>query len=187
MCAVDAGRVHAGDGASRVFLHAATTGVNVTFAELATQGTVRDKFGGLTYPIAAATAVRNHEPFSVTIEHDGQCETFEIVHLSVSNAPVFGGPLGMRVRGASMTDGQLDVIVVERLSIARLVLAVADTLIGRHEPVHRVHAYRTTSLRVSTNAGQDIAVDGEVTGRAPFDFEVLPDAIRVVVPPLSHR
>ncbi len=110
VCAVDAGRVHAGDGASRVFLHAATTGVNVTFAELATQGTVRDKFGGLTYPIAAATAVRNHEPFSVTIEHDGQCETFEIVHLSVSNAPVFGGPLGMRVRGASMTDGQLDVM-----------------------------------------------------------------------------
>ncbi len=66
-------------------------------------------------------------------------------------------------------------------------LAVADTLIGRHEPVHRVHAYRTTSLRASTNVGQDIAVDGEVTGRAPFDFEVLPDAIRVVVPPLSHR
>ena len=61
------------------------------------------------------------------------------MHLSVSNAPVFGGVLGMRVPGASMTDGLLDVIVVERLSLARLALAIADTMIGRHEPVHRVH------------------------------------------------
>jgi diacylglycerol kinase family enzyme len=102
--------------------------------------------------------------------------------LSVSNAPVFGGLLGFRVPGASMTDGLLDVIAVEPLSKARLVLAVADAAVGRHRPVHGVHAMRVKSLRVQAAAGQEIALDGEVIGDLPAEFRVLPDAVRVVVP-----
>jgi diacylglycerol kinase (ATP) len=90
--------------------------------------------------------------------------------------------LGMRVRGASMTDGLLDVIVVERLTLARLALAIGDTLIGRHEPVHRVSTHRVTALRVSSEEDHEVAVDGEVGGCVPFEFTVLPGAIRVVVP-----
>jgi undecaprenyl-diphosphatase len=182
---VDAGRVQIGD-TDRIFLNAATGGLNVAFAQEATKGSLRDRFGGLTYPVAAARALRSYEPFECTIEHDGRQRTMSVVHLSVSNAPVFGGLLGMRVPGASMTDGRLDVIVAERLSIPRLALAVADTVVGRHRPVHRVHALRVESLRVSTPGRQEIALDGEVLGELPAEFSVLPSAVRVVVPPASE-
>ncbi len=149
---------------------------------MATDGSVRDRFGGLTYPIAAARALRSYTPFECTLEFEGERRTMPAVHLSVSNAPVFGGLLGMRVPGASMTDGLLDVIAIEPLSIARLVLAVADAAVGRHRPVHGVHAMRVKSLRVDAAAGQELALDGEVVGDLPAEFGALPDAVRVVVP-----
>jgi diacylglycerol kinase (ATP) len=182
--AVDAGRVRL-SGEERIFLNAATGGLNVAFAQEATDGSLRDQFGGLTYPVAAARALRGYEPFECTLEHEGKQRTMSVVHLSVSNAPVFGGLLGMRVPGASMTDGRLDVIVAERLSTARLALAVADTFVGRHRPVHRVHTLQVDALRVSSPGEEEIALDGEVLGRLPAEFEALPGAVRVVVPPLE--
>jgi YegS/Rv2252/BmrU family lipid kinase len=181
--AIDAIRLRAAGGEERVFLNAATAGVNVAFARQATEPSLRDRFGGLTYPVAAAAAVRESEPFECTLECDGGSETVQAVHLSVSNAPVFGGVLCFRVPRASLTDGLLDVIAVERLSLARLALAVGDAFVGRHNPVHGVHAMRVSSLRVSAATDEQIAVDGEVLGTLPAEFEVLPSAIKVVVPP----
>lgn len=184
---VDAGRVGLGDRRAVTFLNATTVGLNVAFATMATKKSMRDRFGGLTYPVAAARAVRGYRPFRCTVEHDGGTDSYEVVHLSVSNAPVFGGVLGMRVPGANITDGLLDVIVVERLSVARLALAVADTLVGRHRPVHRVHTMRVRSLRIDGDSEQQVAVDGEVVGSLPVEFTVEPAAVRVACPPVPAR
>jgi undecaprenyl-diphosphatase len=180
--AIDAIRLRAANGEERVFLNAATAGLNVAFARQATEPSLRDRFGGLTYPVAAARALRDSEPFECTLECDGGRQTVQVVHLSVSNAPVFGGLLGFRVPRASLTDGLFDVIAVERLSLARLTLAVGDAFVGRHSPVHGVHAMRVSSLRVSATGVQDISIDGEVLATLPAEFELLPAAVRVVVP-----
>jgi diacylglycerol kinase (ATP) len=86
------------------------------------------------------------------------------------------------VPGADMTDGLLDVIAAERLSLVRVGLALLDRSIGRHRPVHRVHALRAESLTVSSVGRQEIALDGEVIGELPVEFTVVPAAVRVVVP-----
>lgn len=182
VCEIDAARIELDDGTTSLFLNAATVGLNVAFADLATQKSLRNRFGGLTYPVAASKAVRSHVPFECTVEHDGQVQNYQAVHLSVSNAPVFGGLLGMRVPGASLADGLLDVIIIERLSVARLVLAVADTLIGRHKAVHGVHTARVRTLRVTAVGDQELAVDGEVIGSLPATFSASPSSIRVVTP-----
>jgi diacylglycerol kinase (ATP) len=184
VCAIDAGRVRLA-GHERVFLNAATGGVNVVFAQQASDGSLRSRFGGLTYPVAAARAMRRYEPFECTVEHGDERTTLQVVHVSVSNAPVFGGVLGIRVPQARMTDGRLDVIVAERLSPVRLVIAVADLFVGRHRPVHGVHTTQVTSVRVSSPTRQEIALDGEVIGEFPAEFNVLPGAVRVLVPPVG--
>jgi undecaprenyl-diphosphatase len=182
VCTVDAARARFADGTTRLFLNAATAGLNVEFARAATKPALRGRFGRLTYPVAAARAVRAAEPFECTIECADRKTAVCVVHLSISNAPVFGGVLGMRVPGASITDGLLDVIAVERLSLARLVLAVADAVVGRHTPVHGVHAMRVRSVRVDSAGGEGIALDGEMSAAMPAQFDVQPGALRVVVP-----
>jgi undecaprenyl-diphosphatase len=182
VCEVDIAQVCLSEDAPRMFVNAATVGLNVAFARLATESSIRDRFGGLTYPIAAARALRGYEPFECTIECDGETRTVSAVHVSVSNAPVFGGVLGMRVPGASLNDGLLDVIVIEPLSSARLALAVADAMIGRHDPVHGVHAMRVPAIRISASPAQEIALDGEVIGKLPAEFRAVRNGLRVVVP-----
>lgn len=186
VCAVDAGCLHVEGKPPRIYVNAATAGLNVAFAKLATHSRMRERFGGLTYPVAAALALRRYQPFECTVDADctprSERMTLPVVHLSIGNATLFGGVLGMRVPGASMSDGSLDVIVIERLSIARLALAVADTVIGRHRPVHGVHALKVRSVSVRADAGQPVAVDGEVVGELPAEFSILPAALRVVVP-----
>lgn len=176
---VDVGTISAGGG-TRTFLNAATLGLNVAFAREATKRSLRDRFGGLTYPVAAARAVRRYEPFRCTVEHDGKAATRQIVHLSVSNATVFGGLFGMRVPRASMVDGKLDVIVVEPLTVTRLLIAILDTLIGRHHLVRRVHGMQVRSLRIDGPADHEVAADGEIIGNLPVELSVRPAALRVV-------
>jgi undecaprenyl-diphosphatase len=183
VCEVDRGLVRVdGEDEPRAFLHAATAGLNVEFARMATNPSLRERFGGLTYPIAAARALRGYEPFECTLEYDDHRETLSAVHVSVSSTPIFGGLLGMRVPGASITDGLLDVIVVERLSIARLALAVGDAFVGQHRPVHRVHAMKVPAIRISASSAQRISLDGELIGELPARFEAVPRGVRVIVP-----
>jgi YegS/Rv2252/BmrU family lipid kinase len=180
--AVDVGRVELADGMQRVFVNAATAGLNVAFAKIATTHTMRDRFGGLTYPASAALALRRYTPFRCTVEHDGERRDLELVHLSISNATVFGGVLGMRVPGADIADGLLDVIAIERLTLPRLGLALGGTIVGRHKPVRRVHSMQVRSVSLSAAGGQQVAADGEVIGELPARFAVERHALRVVVP-----
>jgi YegS/Rv2252/BmrU family lipid kinase len=183
VCRIDAAVVSVDGSGERSFLNAATVGLNVTFAREATDARLRRQFGKLAYPVAAARALRRYEPFECDLDLDGRAECRRAVHVSISNAPVFGGLLGMRVPNASITDGLLDVSVVERLSLARLTLAVIDNFVGRHRPVHRVHTWQARSVRLRSSSAQEIAMDGEVLGKLPAEFEVRAGAVRVVVPP----
>jgi undecaprenyl-diphosphatase len=186
VCAVDAGRVRRPGEPDRTFVRAATAGLNVQFAKFASASALRDRFGALTYPVSAALALRRYPPFECTIERDdGESDTFPVVHVSVSNATVFGGPLGMRVPGADITDGKLDVIAVGPLTAVGLSLATAKTVVGRHSPVRRVRTYQARSLRIAAQGRQHLAADGEVVGELPAQFRVLPGALRVVVPAVA--
>jgi diacylglycerol kinase family enzyme len=113
---------------------------------------------------------------------DGDPQTVHVVHLSVGNAPVFGGVLNMRAPGASMTDSKLDVLLVERLSLTRVIMAATGTLFGQHRPVRRVQAMRAQSVTVYAEGDHEIAIDGEVGAHLPVEFTALSGALRVVAP-----
>ncbi len=170
----------------RHFVHAATVGFNVHFAELATASTLRRRFGRLTYAVAGVRALRLHRPFTCTLHHDGHSEEVELVQLSIINAPVFGGALDLRVPGARLDDRSLVVIAVEQGSPVRLLVGALLTLVGRRQEGFGVRALRTKELRVHVDRPLDVALDGEIVARLPADFDVAADALRVVTPPLEN-
>jgi undecaprenyl-diphosphatase len=184
--AIDAGQVVVGGEHSRNFVHAATVGFNVHFAQLATASALRRRFGRLTYAVAGVRALRRHEPFSCTLHYDGKSEQVDLVQLSIINAPVFGGALDMRVPGARLDNRSLVVIAVEEGSPVRLVLGALITILGRRREGFGVRALRTKELRVHVDRPLDVALDGEVVARLPADFEVAADALHVVTPRLKN-
>jgi undecaprenyl-diphosphatase len=180
---IDAGRLNGHDGRARHFVHAATVGLNVDFAKLATLGSMRKRYGRLTYVVAAVRALRHRTCFECTFVHeDGSRESFELLHLAVINAPAFGGALGAELDGADVDDRLLDVLAVQDMPVPRLLVATARAMLGRRRPVRGVRTLQVRTLQVHTDKSLQVALDGEVIGELPGEFEVAGDALQVVVP-----
>lgn len=184
---IDAGQLLVPGQAPRHFVHAATVGLNVSFAKLATQASLRRRFGRFTYVVAAAKALRQHQQFQCTLSYDdGRLEQLRLVHLSVINAPIFGGFLGLRISGGNLDDRALDVIAVEHLSVRRLLQAAAQPVLGISRPIPGIRTLRVAHLSVHTAAPLDVALDGELIGTVPADFQVAGDELRVITPQEFH-
>src|SRR5690242_10574604 len=120
------------------FLHAATLGLNVEFARLATDSLRRQRLGRLTYAASALEAVTRYHPVDVTLhvygmegaEESGENDTANkadetiiqsrAVQVCVVNTPVFGGKMSVRLPDVSLEDRQLDFMVIEAIDAQQL-------------------------------------------------------------------
>ncbi len=127
------------------FAHVLTVGVNVEFARVATNVTTRQRFGRLTYPIAALEVLKNHRPLDVTLHFEGlkllpqpgttlsqeeiaALSTFQsrVLQVAVVNAPIFGGSWQFAIPGASLEDRLLDIVAFEDIDSGKLNNAIAQ-------------------------------------------------------------
>lgn len=139
------------------FAHTLTVGLNVQFARLATNVTTRQRYGRLTYPIAALEVLRNREALEMMLHFERlatralpqassinntnggseQVEQTAVLHCrtlqaTIINAPIFGGAWQLTIPGASLHDRLLDIVVVEDVDLEGLGTAIAR-LLGRQE------------------------------------------------------
>ena len=164
------------------FAHAASVGLNVNFAKLATRASVRARLGRLTYLAAAVYAIREQGSFTCTLEYDGVVEELALQQLAVISAPVIGGSLGLNIRGPFPDDHRLDVLAIGKVPPWRLLRAGAFLLLGIKRPVAGVQAMHVDSLVVESRRPLALALDGELDGSLPGQFETVPGAIRVITP-----
>ena len=170
------------------FVHAASAGLNVDFAKLATRASVRARLGRLTYLAAAAYAVREQASFTCRLEHDGVVEELALQQLAVISAPVVGGSLGLNLRGPFPDDHGLDVLAIGNVPPWRLLRAGVFLLLGIKRPVPGVQAMHVERIGVEGRSPLALALDGELDGSLPGQFESLPAALRVITPVnRSHR
>jgi YegS/Rv2252/BmrU family lipid kinase len=179
---VDAGRLTGDSQQSRHFVHAAATGLNVAFAHFATRADLRERLGRLTYAVAAALALRERPVFDCEVRHAEGIEHLQLVHLSVVNAPVFGGFLGLRLPIADGDHEKLHVIMIEHLPVRRLIRSALYPAIGFHRRVHGFRIMAVSELAVRTPRPMDVTLDGEIRGKIPGTFQVVPSALSVLAP-----
>ncbi len=98
------------------------------------------------------------------------------------NAPTFGGALGLSVEGSNPDDRLLDVLAIEDIPMRRMILAALFLLLRVKRQIPGVHALHVASLHVHTEHELEIALDGEIIGNLPADFEVAGEALRVITP-----
>ena len=117
-------------------------------------------------------------PYAVTVD-DVRIETRAML-VAVGNGPAFGG--GMLVcPDASYDDGLLDVVILHQVSIPRFLTIYPQVFRGRHLAQPEVQVLRGRRVRLEA-ACIITQADGERFGALPLDLEVVPGALRVVVP-----
>lgn len=123
------------------FAHVLTIGLNVHFAQIATNVATRKRYGRLTYPIAALEVLRNPEILPVRLQFEGlqfppraqrpnqgngriNAEYAELssraLQVTVINAPIFGGAWQIALPGSSLEDEVLDVVVFDKFGSGQL-------------------------------------------------------------------
>jgi diacylglycerol kinase (ATP) len=122
---------------------------------------------------------------SVRIRLDDKDErTIQTVNFCVANSRFFGG--GMKIApDAKLNDGFLDVINIGDIRTAKIILNAYTLYRGTHLDLPEVKdtlAKRIEARPLNSEHEVHIEVDGELLGKLPAVYEVVPGALRVRVP-----
>lgn len=162
----------------RRFLGAVSCGFDAIVNERANR--MRRPKGASRYTIALLRGLARLRPIEYRVEWDGGVIEQSGALVSVANNRSLGG--GMLITpDASMTDGLLDLFLVESLGRIEFLRLYPLVFSGRHVDDPRVTILRTRRARVE--AADIVAyADGERLGPLPIDVEIDPLSLRVLRP-----
>lgn len=178
---IDVGRVSFvdpnGNEAMRYFVGVASCGMSTKVIE-------RVKADKMSFAASLLQTAMRTEPVRLAVQLDDSHERHLVVlNLCVANARYFGG--GMKIApDAKLTDGKFDVIGVGDLSALKLFTSAPRVYMGSHLSMPEVsHALARKIAIRSTNQACEIAleIDGELPGKLPATFQIIPEALRVRV------
>ena len=107
--------------------------------------------------------------------------TLDLYNVVVANGRyVAGGTL--IAPEASIDDGLLDIVLIPKRSAPELALLAAQVALGTHLTSEGIVFRRAAQLTVNSKPGMWFNVDGELVGNEPARFEILPRALRFIVP-----
>jgi diacylglycerol kinase family enzyme len=146
--------------------------------------------GKLSFAAATVQSTLSSPVTSVIVQLDeGRERRLTVSNLCIANARYFGG--GMKVAPLAMLDdGQFDVVTIGDLGALKILANAHKLYRGTHlemEQVHQTHARLVTARPARTNEKVMIEIDGELPGRLPARFEILPRALRVRCPKSSGK
>ena len=183
---VDMVRVRTADGRTRLYAGGGGIGLDAEAARYAS-GPYRRLPGRLRYMASVLRALAQYAPIEVQIEfpgsdlapHKGKAQL-----AAVLNTPTYGAGLRFAPE-ATLDDGLLDIVMIEDLSKIS-VLALLPWLMGSGAlRTSRVKRWRAQRVLLSTDRRSVFHGDGEILGPSPVEIEVVPQAVRVLVPPRS--
>ena len=120
---------------------------------------------------------RNHE---FTLQWDGQSTTQRLTTVLICNGQSTGS--GMRVApDAILDDGALDLIVVGRLRPWEILWHAPKIYRGTHVAISKVSVHRVQRVSATSPSPLSVVADGELIGKSPAHFRVLPAALRLMV------
>ncbi|MGI8918793.1 MAG: diacylglycerol/lipid kinase family protein [Pyrinomonadaceae bacterium] len=170
-----------------ICLNASTMGIGgETGARVAAQGKLMRRFSGEVRFLAAALgALSAWRERRVRVVVDGQEMSDAPMNLvAVANGLYAGGGM-MLSPEARNDDGKLDVVTASGLNRVAVMRELPRIHSGGHVANPKVRISQGRHVRIETFAPNDallIEADGNVRGKTPVEFRILPHGLRIVSP-----
>jgi YegS/Rv2252/BmrU family lipid kinase len=169
-----------GTAGSRVFVGIASCGFDSDANRIANQ--TRLIRGNLVYVYGMLRALVSWKPASFTLElDDGSARTFHGYSVAAANSRFYGGGM-MIAPDASLTDGQLELVLVKDLSRRRYLMLAPSVFRGTHVRQPNVEVLRASTVRISASRAFTLYADGDPVAELPATVSSQPAAVRVLVP-----
>jgi len=143
----------------------------------------KKRFGKLAYLWTAAKHLAGFQPRRFILEVDGKPIRVHASEVIVANVGTLGQPPFRWGPGIRPDDGTLDVCVSKAKTILHYLVLFWHVATRRHKAdpnVRYFHARR--SVAIATKHPLPVQADGEILGETPVRIEVVPGAVKVIVP-----
>ena len=191
---IDVGRIsfvdHNGAEAMRYFVGVTSCGLSTRVIQHVKAGgpdwlptnTPRWLGGRISFGASLLQAAMRTEATRLLVQLDDARERHLLVAtLCVANARYFGG--GMKIAPeAKLTDGKFDVVGVGDLGAMKIFTSAPRVYLGSHLSMPEVShalARKVTVRAAERGATVDLEVDGELPGKLPATFQIIPAALSV--------
>jgi diacylglycerol kinase (ATP) len=191
---IDVGRVsfidHNGTEAMRYFLGVASCGMSTKVIERVKAGgpdwlpanTPKWLGGRISFGASLLQTAMRTVPVRLVVQLDDSHERQVVVsNLCIANARYFGG--GMKIApDAKLTDGKFDIVAVGDLSAVKIFTSAPRVYWGSHLSMPEVShtlARKITVRPPDRTSEVSLEIDGELPGRLPATFQIVPQALRV--------
>ena len=174
-------RIDVGQVNGRLFLNVASIGLAAEVTRRLNRG-AKSRWGVLAYLWAAIGAMVKGRSFSVEIRSGGEILRTRTWQISIGNGRSYGGGLTIHDK-ASIDDGLLDLYSLEVEHSWHLLPLIPALWRGELDPVLAVRTMHGTTFQIRPlSRPRSIIADGELIGKTPADFHLLPQALSVCVP-----
>lgn len=192
---IDVGRVtyqnFENETVSRYFLNVSSFGLSASIIERVKTTTSLDWLpldgvrGHASFALSTLQEVVDLNSLTVRVKiDDGEEKLLNTINFCVCNSRYFGG--GMKIApDAKLNDGFLDLVNIGDIRTAKILLNAYTLYRGTHLDLKEVKSKLVRKIEVSAvNKDQEIRLetDGELPGKLPAIFEIVPNALRIRVP-----
>lgn len=194
MKTIDVGKVtfhdHDDKEVSRYFLNVSSVGLAASIIERVKASSTADWLpiqslkGKASFALSTLQEVIGIEYETVRVRiDDGEEHNLNTVNFCVANARYFGGGM-MIAPEAKLDDGYFDVINIGDLGTAKILLNAYKLYGGTHLTLPEVKSKLARRIEIRAAGGEEIHLetDGELPGKLPAVYEIVPNALRIRVP-----
>lgn len=133
--------------------------------------------GTFRYIAAMIKTLTRFSPINYHTIIDGDEKMFQAMLIAIGNGSMFGG--GMKVcPSADVRDGQMDLVVVNKISIPTLLWVFPKVFTGKHTNHPKVDELRAEQIWLDA-PGEQVWGDGEYLGPSPFEAQIKPLALKI--------
>lgn len=152
------------------------------FADMVTEASteLKDRWGQWAYGITALQTLQKASPVSYVLEVDGETFTQDAVAVTIMNAGNIGRQGYSLLPGISVTDGLLDVVMLDDSDILTLLKATTSAALQKESNVLR--HWRGKEVRLWTEEKQTYIRDDETGEGRQWHVKVAPHCLNVIVP-----
>ena len=143
---------------------------------------LKKALGGAAYSLMGIVTAAKATPHSgrVTLP-DGTSDSGDVLVMTAANGRQCGGGQQVAPR-ACLNDGKLDFLVVHDVDMQSFGQVLREILTLDDETNQYVSYMQAESLKMEFDAPFQVNLDGEPVSSKTFEFSVIPNAIRFILP-----
>ncbi len=142
----------------------------------------KDRYGIFAYLMSILAALSQPTPAHYSLNLDGrefECDGLACMVINAASLGVAGLDLADNI---SINDGLLDIFIIRKIDLEEL-FSLAARMLGSPDTPNSLLHWQVSKAHIRSDPPQQIEADGDLIGEAQAAVEILPLALKVIVPP----